>query len=202
MVLEVGLVAAVKSVVVEHGIHACIVGIVAGADGVDVVALHQQYVLQHVVSSDGAACNGVGIVAVHTLQHYTLAVDIEQGTDNLHLADTHLGGECHQVLAALVLLHDVQGVERGSLCRPEAGIGNKELGLAALEGLLCHQLTLGCVQLGHRGHVGIYTDIDNAVIAADVGLHHMVTYALLGYIIYIYAAEDTRHAEHILALQV
>ena len=191
MVLEVGLIAAVQTIVVKHSIHACIVGIVAGTNGIDIVALHQQNILQHVVGRNCTASYGVSVMTVHTLQDDTLAVDIKQRTDDLHLADTHLGGECHHILAALVLLHDVQSVESRSLGCPEAGIGNQELGLTTLECLFCNQLTLGSVQLGNRSYISVNAYIHNTVLTADIGLHHMVADTLLGYIIYIYATEDT-----------
>ena len=136
MVLEVGLITAVQTIVVEHCVHAGIVGIMACTDGVDVVALHQQNILEHIVCSNGATCNGVGIMTVNTLEYDTLAVDIEQRTDNLNLANTNLGRECHHVLASVVLLYDVQSVEGRSLGCPHLSIVNKELGLACLEGLL------------------------------------------------------------------
>ena len=78
MVLEVGLIAAVESVVVKHGIHACRIGIVAGADGVDVVALHEQHILEHRLGGYGTAIDGVCIVAVDTLEEHLLAIDIHE----------------------------------------------------------------------------------------------------------------------------
>ena len=44
VVLEVSFVAGVEAVVVVHGIHAGVVGVVRGADGVDVVLLHEEHV--------------------------------------------------------------------------------------------------------------------------------------------------------------
>ena len=58
VVLEVSLVAGVQAVVVVHGIHAGVVGVVRGANGVDVVLLHEQHVAQHLVYRHGATVDG------------------------------------------------------------------------------------------------------------------------------------------------
>ena len=78
MILEVGLVAAVESVVVKHGIHAGRIGIVTGADGVDVVALHEQHILEHRLGGYGTTIDGVRIVAVDALEEHLLAIDIHE----------------------------------------------------------------------------------------------------------------------------
>ena len=119
MVFEVSLIAAVESVVVEHGIHACIVGIVAGADGIDVVLLHEQDILQHGSHRHGTACLRVGVVPVRTLEHDTPSVDVEQRTAYLHLTYAHLGGEGHLIAAVGIALHHMERVEVGKFCRPE-----------------------------------------------------------------------------------
>ena len=78
MVLKVGLVATVESVIVEHRVHASRIGIVTGADGVDVVALHEQHILEHRLGGYGTAVDGVCIVAVDTLEEHLLAIDIHE----------------------------------------------------------------------------------------------------------------------------
>ena len=68
VVFEVGLIDGVEAVVVEHGIHPCGVGIVGGADGVDVVLLHQKHVAEHCFVGNGTAAFGIGVVAVHPFE--------------------------------------------------------------------------------------------------------------------------------------
>ena len=78
VVFEVGFVAGVQAVVVVHGVHLGLVGIVRGADGVDVVLLHERYVAKHFVGRGGTAVKRRCVVTVHTLEHDALTVDIEQ----------------------------------------------------------------------------------------------------------------------------
>ncbi len=78
MVFQVGLVDGIESVMVKHRIHARVVGIVARADGVDVVLFHQCHVAKHRFGAHGTAVKGVAVVAVHAFEHHPLAVDVEQ----------------------------------------------------------------------------------------------------------------------------
>ena len=68
VVFEVGFVAGVQTIVVVHRIHARIVGIVRGANGVDVVLLHQQDVAEHRFVRHSATEFRIGVLTVYSLQ--------------------------------------------------------------------------------------------------------------------------------------
>ena len=47
VVLKVSLIHHIQSVIVVHRIHLGLIGIVTGADSIDIVPLHQKHILQH-----------------------------------------------------------------------------------------------------------------------------------------------------------
>ncbi len=55
MVFEVSFVNSVETIVVKHRIHAGIVGIVAGADSIDVVLLHEGNIAEHGLGAYGTS---------------------------------------------------------------------------------------------------------------------------------------------------
>ena len=77
MVFEVCLVNDVQSVMVVHGIHPGIVGVVACAHGIDVVLLHESDIAQHRFVAHCSAVERVAVVAVDTFQNHALTVDIQ-----------------------------------------------------------------------------------------------------------------------------
>ena len=76
--LDVGLVHAVQTVVVEHCIHLRLARIVAGAHGIDVGELHKRYVLEHCGHVDGVAEQWVDVLRIHSLEVFALAVDVDK----------------------------------------------------------------------------------------------------------------------------
>ena len=78
VVFEVSLVAAVQTVVVEHCVHLGSVRVVACTYSVDVVLLHENYILQHRLSCNGTAIYRVSVVTVHALEEYAFAVDVNE----------------------------------------------------------------------------------------------------------------------------
>ena len=61
-----------------------IIGIMAGADGVDVVPFHQQNVPQHFVHRGVIAQGGMGVMAVYALDFHGLPVHQEHALPDLH----------------------------------------------------------------------------------------------------------------------
>ena len=59
----------------------------AGADGVDVVLLHHEDVLDHALDRDGLAAIGIDLVAVHAFDQDALAVDEQVAVLDLDLAE-------------------------------------------------------------------------------------------------------------------
>ena len=227
MVFEVGFAHAVESVMVEHRIHAGVVGIMAGAHGVDVVLLHQQHVAQHCLVGDGAPALGIGVVAVHAFEEHALAVDIDQRILDFNIAEAVFCGEGHFLLAVFVFLYHAHGVKIRLLRAPQLHVlqlngGAVPISLAFL-GLVClaggivfiDKLPGGVVnrnfqRLLRKGLAAVPNAVEEkacvkrSVFAAvgKSGGEIMVAHAHLRYIIYIYVAVDARHAEHILTFQI
>ena len=119
MVLKVCLVAAIETVVVEHRIHSCGVGVVACTYGVDIILLHEKNILQHRFSCYGTASDRVGVMAVHSLEEYSLSIDIYKRILDFNLAETVLCRECKFLVAVLVELCDTYSVEVRLLGTPQ-----------------------------------------------------------------------------------
>ena len=110
MALHICLVHAVKTVIVEHGIHTRLTRIVACTNGIDVSLLHQHHVLQHRLGVDGVTKERMDVLRVHTLEEDTLAVYVDKIAALLNRTETILRREDHLFLVALLLTHH-DGVE-------------------------------------------------------------------------------------------
>ena len=119
MPLDVRLGYHVDSVPVAEVVPEAVVGIVARADGVDVVLLEERDVLQHVVKRHGAPVLWIRLVAVHALHLDRHAVHEERVADDFLLLEPDL---LRTDVAAL--LHD-ERVEVGIFGRPKPGQGRK-----------------------------------------------------------------------------
>ena len=98
--LDVGLGCKVDAVLVAEVIPARVVGIVAGAHGVDVQLLHDLDVLNHTLHGDDIAAVGIQLVAVGTLDENGLTVDQQLATLDFHLADADaLANRLQQLIA-------------------------------------------------------------------------------------------------------
>ena len=222
VVLEVGFVHAVDAVVVKHGVHTCGIGIMGGADRVDIVLLHEQHIAEHRFCAYGATIDGVGVVAVGALEEDALAVDIDQGVANLHRAEAHLVGEGHFLVAHLVLLHHVNGVEVRRFGAPQFRLLQVKFHAALCRavtieygfyGGLVHQRAVGMVErnlhyllaflrfaFAAKGQGNV--ECGFLIVVAEFGGEIVVADAQLGHVVEIHIAEDTAHAEHILTLQI
>ena len=115
--LDVCLVHAVESEVVEHIVHLCLTWIVGCANGVDIGTLHHLDVLKHCWHVDGMTIERVYILCVHALEVLALAVDIDKVATTLHLAESVTCREHHLLGIAIELTHD-DGIQRRRLRRP------------------------------------------------------------------------------------
>ena len=118
MVLKVCFVHGIESIVVEHGVHFRVVGVVGGANCVHVVLLHEYHVLKHFFRRYGAAVYRRGIVAVYALEEYFAAIYIYLRTGKLYVAETIFRRECHFLVSFAVSLYDMDSVEVGRFGRP------------------------------------------------------------------------------------
>ena len=73
---KIGFVDQVDAVFVAQVVPVFLVGVVRGADGVDVVPLAERDVVDHVLPGDGAAALRVEFVAVGALEDHALAVEL------------------------------------------------------------------------------------------------------------------------------
>ena len=74
MGFEIALVDEIDSVAVAEVEPFWVVGVMAGADGVDVVLLEQLYILNHAAQGDGLAVVWVVLVAVDAFEEYCFSV--------------------------------------------------------------------------------------------------------------------------------
>ena len=102
--LEVRLSGEVDAVFVAEVIPAWIVGIVAGAHGIDVELLHDTDILDHTLDADDIAPIGVEFVTVGALDEDRLAIDEQLASTDLYVAETHLLTHDFQHLVALLEL--------------------------------------------------------------------------------------------------
>ena len=114
----VGFCRDIESVFVAEIIPNGIIGIVAGAHGVDIEPLHDLDVLQHTFARDDVASIGIHLVPVGTLDEHGLSVDKQLLVFDLHLAESHALRDGSHHVASLVLHGCHKGVEIGSLGGP------------------------------------------------------------------------------------
>ena len=93
MSFEVGFSENVETVFIADLVETRIVGVVRGADGVDVVTLHQDDVLKHGVGCEGASEVAVEFMAVHAADHDDFAVDEEVAVFEFDFTEPDLEGD-------------------------------------------------------------------------------------------------------------
>jgi hypothetical protein len=112
--LDVGLVDEVEAVLVAEVVPALVVGVVREPDRVEVVALHDLDVADHVREVEGLAVPLVVLVAVHALD--------EHAVPHLDPAEADpAGGMLHRAVPGRDEAHD-RGVEGGILMAPDRRI--------------------------------------------------------------------------------
>ena len=75
--LKVGLIHDIQPVFIAQGKESRVIGIVAGAHGIDIVALHDAHILEHDVHGRIVSERSVRVMAVDALQFYGDTIDIE-----------------------------------------------------------------------------------------------------------------------------
>src|SRR5699024_6534193 len=84
---QIGFVDHVDAVAVTQVVPQALVGIVAGAHGVDVVAAENIHGGVHILGTDGTAFFGVPLVAVYAVEHHPLPVQAHDAVLHLEPAE-------------------------------------------------------------------------------------------------------------------
>ena len=119
--LVVGLVHHIDAPAVADFVEILAVGIVRGAQEVDVCLFHQPDIIFVGGIIDVAACNGMMVVTVHTAQLHVLAIDLEDLADDLHPLHAEVIVEMLDDVALFILQFDAERIEVWLLGRPEQG---------------------------------------------------------------------------------
>ena len=224
VVFQVGLIAGIKAEMIEHGIHARIVRIVRGANQVHIVLLHQQDVAQHRLVRHGTTALGIGVLAVHALEEYALPVDVHQGVDQFDFAETIFRAPRHFLTAGRIVLTEAEGVEMGRFGRPVGHVLQVKFHLLArqvhvlagrrleLPALRSHFLAVGTIDVERHGfgfclfRRVAQSEVDRhrgiAIVVAQHISDAMIVDRGRGQTVKVDIAEDTAHAEHILAFEI
>ena len=74
--LHISLVHHIQAIMIKKGVHLRIVRIMTGADGIQVMTLIEQHILQHRLHGDGLAIPRMDIMAVSAFEQGQLAIDV------------------------------------------------------------------------------------------------------------------------------
>ena len=134
---DIGLVEHVDAIAVAEVVPARIIGIMAGANGVDIGALHQGDVLKHAAEGEGVTGVRINLVPVHAAQANGLAIDEEAAVADFDLAEAHGAAIGFHDVAVVVAQGQDERVEIGGFSGPRGGLMDVagepgEFGFAAL----------------------------------------------------------------------
>lgn len=162
--------------------------VVRGADGVDVVPLHQQHVLAHGLQVERAAPLRVPLVPVDALEEHGRAVDLDQTVLE------HDGPETDAQGHPLALRHQLAVVQLRGLRRPRQHSDGDRLAGRDID-----------VQGGHQHPaVGVGVDPQGALAAGVVvgGVHEVVEHTARRTVQQCHVTEDARQPPLVLVLQI
>ena len=177
------------------------VGIVAGADGVDVVALHQDQVLLGLLPGDGVAGDRVAVVAVDAPELDGHPVEVHHPVLDLHLPQAHLLGD------DLPRGPQGEGVLGGGFRVPQHRViqlKHQRLPLGALG--LAHLFPAGGeeggLHLGPAGKLQLHRDGGVGEVRGEALFYKVIPDVLLGPQQQVHVPENAAHAQLVLVLQV
>ena len=229
--LDVGLVLQVDAILVAEVIHVWVVAVVRHTDVVDVAALHEENLVEHLLACDGMTTVQRRLVAVHALQLHGLVVDVEIASGlaefillgrcvaYLHLAEAKIGRDTVEQATLLVLQFSHQDMAVGFLCVPQASgyLHVETEGPCRFSRPCSDGLSGNLVSVEFHGidFVGVVVSLllllalvldvhfhpDPGRAAHLGGTHHQILDADLRGGGQVGAADDARQAEHVLGLQ-
>ena len=174
----------------------------AGADGIDVVLLHQPQVRDHIRHADGGSRPWMGIVAIYPLQGNGRCVDTEYPIHYPHVPQSHM------VYNHLAIAGKHRLIQPGGFCRPEFRIVHRQF-----QGRICpfhstgNGISLG-VQQAQGGRLrlmgqGIFHPKSCfAIIFRKLCGNFEIIETLTGSFQDVYIPENTAEPEFILAFKV
>ena len=177
----------------------------AGADGVDVVMLHQHQVLEHLLLAHGGAQHGVAVVAVDAPELDGHAVELHHGVLHTDVPEAHKLTDGFAVVA-----HD-QCVEIGIFRVPQADVVQGDLKAVAIGAAVGDAIPAGVVEIivGVVAGGGVLAPvlqlhIDAAVgaVRGHAGVDEVIPQAALLPAEDVDIPEDAAHAELVLILKV
>ena len=118
----------IQAQLVAQGVHRVVVGIMAGAHGVDIVPLHGEQIPADMLRRHGTAPLGAEIVAVRTLEHDALAVQAHQAVLHFKPAEAHVLADDLRHPSLAVLHRHQQPVQLRTLGAPLLRLPHGQLG--------------------------------------------------------------------------
>ena len=88
MALDVRLVDNVQAQLVRHLVEIGVIGIVRGANGIEIKLFHQSQVLEDFIEAIGLSTCGTVVVSIHSLNQYGLAVDQKLSVGDFDVAES------------------------------------------------------------------------------------------------------------------
>ena len=198
--LHIGLGDHIKAVLVAELGEEGGVGVMAGADGVDVVLLHEAQVGEHLLGGDGIAVHRVGIVAVDAAELDVLAIQIKDAVLSLDLPKADLLAD------GLAGGGEGEGVEGGVLGVPEVRLFDRD-GERAVRLAGGDFAAAGSGQgVAHRhllpGKIKGNLDPGGGVISRQRGADGEITDVVLRPLEEVDVPEDAAHPQLVLVLEV
>ncbi len=176
------------------------VGVVAGADGVYIVLLHQQQVPHGLLQVDGIAGDRVAVVAVYAPEFNGRAVKEHHAVLHLNFPQAYL------LLNGLAAAAEYQLVLLGAFGVPQLWGANVEVEALAAGGALAHQASVRRVQSGGGLGVPLQSELHSQVrlrkVSGKALFHEEVPQKGLRALQNVHIPENAAHAQLILVLQI
>ena len=193
----------VNTILVAEVVPEIIVGIVAGAHGIQVELLHHLNILNHAFARNDVTTVRIHLVAVGSLEENGLAVDKYLTSFQLYLSEAHLYGN-HFTAA---LQSGTQGIQVRRFRRPLMRILHIYQGSSATFGDSCSHLFSGSVQqfktdIAATLHIKLYFQGTVLISSIQIGSDTDVLNALLVTGIQVAIAPYTAITEEVLVFQI
>lgn len=176
------------------------IGVMAGADGVDVVPLHEREVQKRLGGGDGKAGEGIAVVPVDPGKAQRLAVQKQAAALDAHLP------QAHPLADELAVCSQQKGVERGLLGVPEHRRFQPEQGRSSR----CFEALQRFARGGKQGELhreraarALELHLDQGLApGGEAGVHKKVPQVGGGAAEQVHIPEQAREAQLVLILEI